>query len=153
MFHKRDDGTYVFTRRFWVTATIGVILICAIGFSTQRTANRVEAQARETAEYAQSTNDCLNQVIGTLKERTGFTAALDDLNTRERKALADLLVGLAAIPTDQPQTMRDAQAKPYLTAYFSKVNQVAGDRQDLLDKRAAKPYPDPSCGFEVPGRR
>lgn len=51
MFEKKADGTYRFSRRFWVYTTIATVIICWIGWRTQDTANRVDEQVRYNTEF------------------------------------------------------------------------------------------------------
>lgn len=152
MYKKKADGTYAYSGRFWTYVVIATILIAWIGWRTQATADRVEVQAKETAAFAASTNDCLNQVVSTLKERVGYNDRIGELRDRRVNSIARLIADLARIDTDQPQVQRDAQAAPILATYFNTVNEIDMELQKVQSSRDLTAYPDPSCGFEVPGR-
>lgn len=166
MFKRQDDGTYSFSGRFWVQALIMLLLICAIGFSTQRTANKTEELSRETIAYAEQTNDCLNQLLIALDSRIKFNLELDalvgqraSLDDKRFAAWDEFIIGLARISTDLPQSERDRLAAPLVATYLQKIDelrkegdQINRDRQIAIDKRAENPYPAPNCGRDLPGQ-
>lgn len=166
MFEKKDDGEWGYSRRFWVQAIILGLLICAIGYSTQRTYSKTEELSRETIAYAQQTNDCLNQVISATKARVEANKEIDSL-IDARSTVVDqraqiwqqFIVDLAQISTDLPQPERDRLAAPIIAKFFSDTGKVEAqnaqinkDRQAALAARTANPYPEPNCGNKLPGQ-
>lgn len=146
MFKKREDGEYSFSGRFWIQAIILLLLICAIGVSTQRTANETNDLSAATIAYAKQTNDCLAQVITTLKTRISYNADVDDLNARDRAARDELFQ--EALSTN----LADPVAKQsILNEYFTTINKIAVERQRKLDARDNTEYPNPNCGNKLPG--
>lgn len=147
MFKKHEDGTYSFSGRFWVQAIVLLLLICAIGVSTQRTANKTNDLSAETIAYAQQTNDCLQQLLGVLNDRKGYNLLVDDLNAKDRAARDKLFQD--ALTTN----LADPEAKQaILNAYFKAINDLNRQRNDALDARNKNEFPDPTCGNKLPGQ-
>lgn len=166
MFEKKDDGEWGYSRRFWVQALVLGLLVCAIGYSTQRTYVKTTELSQETSAYAQQTNDCLKQMLEALKARSETTKQLDVL-VDQRSAVVDhraqiwqqFIVDLAQISTDLPQKERDRLAAPIIAKFLSDTikveadnNKINKDRQLALADRAQNPYPDPTCGDKLPGQ-
>ena len=151
MFKKHEDGTYSFSSRFWVQVIVLGLLIVMIGYSTQRTASRTEDLSRETIAYAKQTNDCLNQVVATLKDRTALNAQLDALATRRDAANLSLVNEIGSIPEAGTPEQRREGYRLARAHYTETRAQIDRERAELLEQRAAKPYPDPSCGNKLPG--
>lgn len=159
MLHKRADGTYEFTRRFWVTVIIASVLICAIGYSTQRTANRTDALSAETRVYANQTNQCLADVVNVLTTRVGYNEKIDKLDERRRELDArrqavweQLVADLSKANNDRGLNM-DALAKFEQANTALKRDQaaVAADQAQLVKERAENQYPEcPTQLAEVP---
>lgn len=136
MFHKRADGTYVFTRRFWVTAFIAGTLICLIGFSTQRTANRTDALSEETRAYANQTNECLVQVIDVLTTRVGYNDEIAKLDSRRQQVWENLV-------TDLSLGEGSAELNRAALSRFFQANQAIKDDQAKIAKlREENQYPN-----------
>lgn len=166
MFEKKDDGEWGYSRRFWVQVIILGLLICAIGFSTQRTANRTANLSRETIAYAQQTNDCLAQLLRAQEARAEYNKQLDTL-IDARSAVVDkraalwqqFIVDLGQISTDLPQSERDRLNAPILAKFLADTAaveaenaQINRDRQEALKKRAENQFPSPNCGNKLPGQ-
>jgi predicted nucleic acid-binding protein len=148
--NRDDDGEYRLTNRFWVIVAVAAVIVGYIGWRTQQTADQVQDQTQRTEQFAKQTNDCLNQVVGTLKDRTNLNASLDDLVNRRTQIWTNLVVGLAAIDPDMRQPERDVAAKLVLQHFFEANGAIDRERADLLRQRADKPYPEPNCGQEMP---
>lgn len=153
MFKKNSDGTYSFTNRFWVQAIILGLLIVAIAWKTQVTANRTEQLYRDTRAYALQTQDCLTQLIGTLKDRTSYNDQLASLDAQQRGVWTLLVVEMAQIDPTLRTPERDIKARAAMEKFFAANKSIDAAREELLDARAAKPYPDPTCGNTIPGDR
>lgn len=162
MFEKKDDGEFGYSRRFWVQAVILALLIIAIGFSTQRTANRTAQLSQETIAYAQQTQDCFNQLSSALKERSRIALEDNAESQRQRSEVAKWLNDLLAPPPDIKKIQLEDpnyNANPQYVKWGIEVTQmhlkVINDslaEQDRLDKeRAAHPIPEPNCGNKLPG--
>lgn len=166
MFEKKDDGEWGYSRRFWVQAIILALLICAIGYSTQRTASRTEKLSQETISYAQQTNDCLKQLLSALNDRQAAQKQVEVL-IDARSAVVDkraalwqqFIVDLGQISTDLPQSERDRLNAPILAKFLADTSRVEAenakinrDRQGALLKRAENRFPDPNCGSKLPGQ-
>lgn len=149
---KDSDGEYRLTNRFWFVVAIATILIGVIGWRTQDTADKVQAQAAYNTQVAEQTNDCLNQLLATLKERVSFNDEVSDLRSKRDDIWMSFIVALAAIPTDQPQAERDAQAKPVIDKFFSANKALDQARADALANRNEVPYPPENCGEVKPTR-
>lgn len=166
MFEKKDDGEWGYSRRFWIQAIILALLICGIGYSTQRTANRTEQLSRETIAYAQQTNDCLKQLLGALggsraanKEIDALVDARSDVVDRRAALWQQFIVDLAQISTDLPQSERDRLSTPIVAKFLADTAAVEADnarinkdRQAALARRAMNAFPDPNCGNKLPGQ-
>lgn len=164
MFKKDDEGNYAFSSRFWAQAIILGLLICAIGFSTQRTANRTEQLSQDTVTYAEQTNDCLKQLLEAVKARAEFTTQLDILidaraSVVDRRAAVwlEFINDIAKISTDLPQSERDRLSRPIIDKFMAASAQIEAentkinnDRKAALTARAMRAYPDPSCGDKLP---
>lgn len=161
MFKRHDDGTYSFSTRFWVYSTIATVIICWIGWRTQDTANKVEAQAAATALFANDTNNCLVDVVSVLTTRVGYNdaiAALDqrrqEIDARRQQIWDKLVDDLAASNNSDGLNMaalahfREANAK--LKADQAKL---AADQATLVERRDSNQYPEcPSTLDKSPGK-
>lgn len=146
MFKKDENGIYSLSGRFWIQAIVLLLLICAVGVSTQRTANKTEALSRETISYARQTNDCLSQLAATLKRRSELADSDSKLNADEREAIQTLFTD--ALDTN----LADPNAKQsILNKYFSRVGPIREQRANNAQERANNTYPDPNCGNKLPG--
>lgn len=152
MFRKKDDDTYAFSGRFWTYAVIATVLIGWIGWRTQDAADKTEVLAQQTTEYAKQTNDCLSQVIRVLVDRSSTNKEVEKVNDHRWELWTTFIVSLSQISTDQPQSERDKEAAPIVNKYLTDLNQVAKDRAELLARREAAAFPDPSCGSKLPGQ-
>ena len=136
MFRKRADGTFVFTRRFWVTAIVGCTLICLIGLSTQRTANRTEALTQETRAYADQTNQCLADVVAVLTTRVGYNEQINALDLR-RQAVWETLVTDLSLGNGSAAINAAA-----LDKFFDANAVIKQDQAKLAQEREENQYPD-----------
>lgn len=157
MFKRHDDGTYSFTSRFWVQAIIMGLLICMIGWSTQRTANRTEQLSQEVIRLAEETQDCLNQLITVNKARSALNSQRDDLSEHQRLEILRMFQSLlsppasiaALSPTDP---VRQKWGEDVARVY---VMSIASDQKKIDDLKAeltAHPIPDPNCGNKPLGQ-
>lgn len=150
MFKKNADGSVTYTRRFWVAVTITMLFISFIGWRTQNTSDRVDAQAARTEQIAQLNNACLNQLLDTLKERVEFNDQVSAVRTDRDQVWMQFFVDLAKINTDLPQQERDRQAAPIIAKFFSDNTALDQRRADILSNRNETPYPEENCGMPIP---
>lgn len=166
MFKKNSDGTYEFSRRFWVAVCVMALGFGLIAWNTQRVNNRTEQVYAETVAYAQQTNDCLNQFLTAINVRTQATDSLEKLVDqrssiidRRFQAWDDFIIGLAGISTDLPQAERDRLAAPMVASYLQTLRKLSAENQLInqerraaLEKRRLNPLPQPNCGNDLPGQ-
>lgn len=166
MFEKNDDGEWGYSRRFWIQVIVLGLLICGIGFSTQRTADRTEALSQETIAYAEQTNECLQKLLQAINDRAEANKQLDKL-VDDRSAVVDKRAGiwqkfindLALIPTSLPQDERDRRSAPIIATFLKETAvveaenaRINADRRAALQARAEKQYPNPECTNKLPGQ-
>lgn len=125
-------------RAFWVFLLIAAVLFTGIGFRTQVTANRQEAQDRATVEFTDQTRVCLHELIDALHARARITENSDRLNNDQHKALADLITAITA-------ARGEAAYGQVLADFLPKVIEAQQRQEALLTARAEHPLPSPSC--------
>ena len=136
MFEKKADGTYRFSRRFWVYTTIATLIICWIGWRTQDTANRVENQVQTNTAFAAQTNDCLKQVVDVLTTRVGYNEEIAKLDKRRDTALETLIADLATANNSAGLNI-DA-----LSRYRTTIGEIDADSAKLATQREKNQYPN-----------
>lgn len=161
MFSKREDGTYSFSVRFWAYSAIATVIICWIGWRTQDTANKVEDQARATAQFANDTNDCLVDVVRVLTTRVGYNDAIATLDKRRqvidsrRQAIWDQLVDDLAASNNSTGLDMGALTRFRTANAQLKTDQsaLAADTAKLVEQRDNNQYPEcPSTLAKSPGK-
>lgn len=150
MYKRNEDGSLSFTKRFWVYTIIASAIIVWIGYRTQTTADKVEDTTRQTAQFAQDTNNCLADVVDVLTARVGYNEALDALDRRrqavdaQRQSVWEQLVADLAAADNHDGLNLAALHK------FEKANQAIKDEQaaitrdqnNLVSARNSNQYPE-----------
>ena len=142
LYRTKKDGSYGFSSRFWTYTIIATIIIGWIGWRTQDTANRVQRQSQITTQFAELTNDCLQQVVDTLTTRVGYNDDIAQLDDRRQRAWEGLIFSLSAIQTNQTQAQRDEQAEPILDQFTAEIRAINADQARLASKREQNQYPN-----------
>ncbi|ASZ74656.1 hypothetical protein KHO57_gp081 [Mycobacterium phage Phabba] len=140
MFEKKSDGTYRFSRRFWVYTTIATLIICWIGWRTQDTADRVDEQVAYNSEFVINTNECLQQVVSVLTTRVGYNERIAELDSRRQKVWEQLVANLAA--SDNSAGLNQAA----LTDFQKELADINADQAETAKLRAENQYPQ--CAFK-----
>ena len=143
MFAQKENGDYRFSNRFWIYTVIATVVIGFIGFKTQATADKVENQAKLTAQ-------CLSQVLSTIDTRTQINAENDEWSQRQRTALGTMLNGLInpppeidALPPDS--TVRQNWAEEIVREQLKVINDAQVQQDANIADRMEHPYPPPDC--------
>lgn len=144
--------------RVWIYGVVAVFFICWIGVRTQVTANRVEQQAQITAQLAEETQRCFNELAMILQARAVLVQQNDDLSQEQRKAIADWLRELLnpppeikAIQISNPNYNSDPRYVKWGLDMTQKYYDVIAKSQQQQDRndvaRASHPIPAPTCGL------
>ena len=145
MFKKKADGSYSYSGRFWTYVVIATLLIGYIGWKTQATADGTTALNKATVDYATRTNDCLNQVIATITDRSTYNDDIAKLNDRRATNISDLIIGLSTAPPGK-------DTGGIIDKYVLTDRAISADSTRLIAERAKKQYPEPNCGLSLPGQ-
>lgn len=146
--------------RAWVVLFLAGVFVCWIGWSTQVARNETERQAQQTTDFAQQTNECLTQVINTLKTRVGYNEQLDVISQRrvaldaKRQAVWEKLVAdLAQANNSDGLNMEALKSFMSANAEVKEAQaRLASDEAKLTQDRNATAYPEPNCGIKLPQR-
>jgi len=147
MFKKDKDGTYSYSARFWAYAVFATVIICWIGWRTQDTANKVERQAAQTAQFANDTNDCLVDVVKVLTTRVGYNDEIANLDARRQMIWDRLVDDLAAADNSAGLSLQA------LTRFREANAALKVDQAKLIAQRETNQYPEcPSTLVKSPGK-
>lgn len=140
----------------WIVMCFTVLVILFIGFKTQVTADLAEKTSRDFQEqvtdyknFSKQTQDCLNELATVYKERSNLTLANEELSTKEREALAKLLVGGSQVPNDLSDAERARAWEQLLREYAKVVGPIQDQREKNTEEKKNNPIPDPTCGGMV----
>jgi hypothetical protein len=151
VFKRDEDGNATgFSTRFWVYTIIASVIICWIGWRTQDTANKVDAQVSNNTAFVEETNHCLRQVVDVLTTRVGYNDQInslarraDDLDLRRQAIWEQLVVDLANSNND------DGLNQKALGRFFTANEQIKNDQAALAQaqaelrvEREGSQYPD-----------
>lgn len=138
MLEKKADGTYGYTVRFWVVASVAAVLIGFIGWRTQDTADRVEDQAI-------ATRDCVTEVITALNVARSVSVENDDLSQKERDAFREVLISisnpppeLASLPYNNP--VRQDHIQRVVAEQVKVLVEIGQQKRANAEYRAEHPF-------------
>jgi len=140
---KTEDGDFRLSARFWVIAAIAAVIVGWIGVRTQQTADRVEEQAQTTAQ-------CLSEVLTALQVARQVSGENDELSEQQRDATGTIILAvldppdhLKPLPFHSPQ--RQAFVESVAREELQRFRQAAQRQDEVQAYREQHPYPDPSC--------
>ena len=138
----------------WVVMFFTVLVILFIGFKTQVTADLAERtnkdlqqQVTDYKTFSKQTQDCLNELLDSLRTRAQITLQDSALDQEERQANREMILRGVTIYQDShsPQEV-EVLWKTSLDEYNKKLIDIQTRRAHNQKERVLNPIPDPTCG-------
>lgn len=131
-------------RAFWVYLIAAALIIGWIGVKTQITADRQESDSRQTLMFADQTRACMHDLLVVLNERNKINVAVDDVLQRRAQILADLIVEITDVETEQVHSDSDEWVT-LKNKYVPLLLDTQRQQADLVRERDQHPIPAPNC--------